>query len=141
MTPAGEDGEAGDPYARLLSRNKANYTVRHESRELRWANGVLVSAHPTGVLGGLERKHCERVFLDLLDATTAENQVVSSSKNSGNFAPALFALRPDREGYRRGDFARAMQTLFASRKIVNAPYGRPSDVRWRIAKVAHDQGK
>ena len=47
--------------------------------------------------------------------------------HSGNYAPRLFARRPDREGFQKSDFQRAMESLFAQGKIKVEMYGdRPS---------------
>jgi RecA-family ATPase len=137
-SPEPEEGEAPDPYVRILSRKKANYAVRDEAIRLRWKDGVFIAPdHHGGIFGTIERRHCERVFLDLLDATTAENQPVSHNNKSGNYAPKLFAMRPDREGYKKADFERAMQALFARKEIMNVQYGRSADLRYRIARAAN----
>ncbi len=136
-TPKTEgEAEPADPDARVLARRKSNAARRNETIELRWKEGVFVSTSlPTGIIGSIERRTCERVFLDLLDKTTAEGQPVSSASRSGNFAPRLFGTRPDRERFARGDFERAMQALFASRQIVSAPYGRKGDQRTRLMRA------
>ena len=75
------------------------------------------------------------MFLDLVDRLLAEGQAVSSNIRAGNYAPRLFAQRPDREGYRHADFERAMQVLFAEKRITSVLYGRRSDERRRIERV------
>jgi RecA-family ATPase len=138
-TPKLDEGEPPDPNARILTRKKSNAARRDETIELRWSDGVFLPVHaPTGVLGSIERRTCERVFRDLLERTTAEGQPVSSSSRAGNFAPKLFATRPNRERFSRADFERAMQALFASRQIANVPYGRKGDERTRLALVGQD---
>jgi RecA-family ATPase len=135
-TPKPEAGDPPDPYARLLTRKKANYALRDAVIEMRWQNGVFVTKTPIGgILGSIYRKSAERVFLDLLDRTTVEGQPVSSNSRSGNFAPRLFAMRPDRERYGKPDFERAMQGLFAGGTITNVQYGRKGDERYRITRV------
>jgi RecA-family ATPase len=119
---------------RVLTRKKANWATIGERIELRWRDGVLIPLHPSGTIGSIERRTCERVFLDLLDKTLAEGQPVSSNSKAGNFAPRLFTSRPDRERYGRADFNRAMQALFAQRDIMNVEYGRKGDLRTRIAR-------
>jgi RecA-family ATPase len=135
-TPEVDKGEPPDPNARVLTRKKSNAARRDESIELRWRDGVFVPIHaPAGIIGSIERRTCERVFLDLLDKTTAEKQPVSSNSKAGNYAPRLFASRPDRERFGKADFERAMQALFASGKLCNEDYGRKSDTRSRIVKI------
>jgi RecA-family ATPase len=70
-TPRGEgsgaDAEPADPDLRTLTRRKANTARRNEMIELRWKDGVFdVTSPPAGIIGSIERRTCERVFLDLL---------------------------------------------------------------------------
>jgi RecA-family ATPase len=139
-TPQTDEGEPSDPDLRLLTRKKSNAARRDEIIELRWKDGVFMPFRvPSGILGSIERRTCERVFLDLLEKTTAENQPVSSNSRAGNYAPRLFATRPERLRYKRADFNHAMQVLFANREIANEAYGRKSDLRHRIVFVVRLQ--
>jgi RecA-family ATPase len=134
-TPKPEGGETPDPDIRILARKKSNAARRDETIELRWKDGIFVPIYaPAGIIGSIQRGSCERVFLELLDKTAAEGQPVSSNTKAGNYAPRLFASRPDRERFAKADFERAMQALFANRKIVNEDYGRKSDMRRRISR-------
>jgi hypothetical protein len=119
---------------------KANHAATGTTIDLEWKDKLLVApAAATGIIGSIERRTCERVFLDLLDKTIAEGQPVSAASRSGNFAPRLFGTRPDRERFARGDFERAMQALFSARQIINVPYGRKGDERTRLARVEEGQ--
>jgi len=134
-TPRPEEGEPPEPDLRVLTRKKSNAARRDETIELRWEKGVFVPIRPTiGIVASIERRSCEDVFLRLLDKTTAEGQPVSPNTRAGNYAPRLFSQRPDRERFRKADFARAMQALFAAGEIINEPYGRKGDLRFRIAR-------
>jgi RecA-family ATPase len=138
-TPNTEEGEQPDPNVRVLRRAKANYASRNDTIEVKWQAGVFVPLHaPTGIIGSIEKRTSERIFLDILDATTTEGQPVSSNSRSGNYAPRLFAKRPrgQRQGFKAADFAAAMQVLFATRPptIINQPYGRKGDERTRLAR-------
>jgi RecA-family ATPase len=126
-TPKREEGEPPDPDARMLTRRKSNAARRDETIELRWKDGVFAADRPpTGILGSIERRSCERVFLDLLDAVTAEGRHVSESSRAPNYAPKLFAQRPDRESFKAADFRVAMQGLFARKEIIVATYRGPN---------------
>ena len=117
-TPNTEEGEPSDPDVRVLRRAKANYARRDETIELRWKDGVFIPLHaPAGILGSIERRACENVFLDLLDKITAEGRYVSDSNRAPNYAPRIFTMRPDRERFAKPDFERAMQGLFAAKQI------------------------
>ena len=63
------------------------------------------------------RARAERVFLQLLDRVMAEGRYVTDAPSSPYYAPKAFAKRPEREGLRRGDFAAAMERLFANGAI------------------------
>jgi RecA-family ATPase len=138
-----EEGEPSDPDIRVLRRAKANYARRDETIEIKWKAGVFVPVNaPTGIIGAIERRTAKRIFLDMVDQTTAEGRPVSSNSHSGsNYAPKLFAKRPEAERYKRTDFERAMEALFAEGEIVNMPYGRPSEPRYRIARKSVSNGK
>jgi RecA-family ATPase len=132
-----DDGDAPpDIHERILTRVKANWAKAGETIKMFWRDGVFVADQPpSGIIGAIERQTADRVFLKILDATTAENQPVSHNSHSGsNYAPKLFSKRPDREGFTRAEFEAAMQKLFAAGEIVNVQYGRPSEPRYRITR-------
>jgi len=107
-----------DPYARTLERKKANYALASSQIDLVWNNGVLIPKHVKfGLEAAVERRKAARVFLDLLDRVKSEGQHVSHNSRAGNYAPRVFGERPDREGYDKRGFERAMQELFASSQI------------------------
>jgi RecA-family ATPase len=133
--PEVEAGEAPDANARILQRRKANYAARADELRLRW-NAGCIEPEVTGTSSALGRRAAEDVFLDLLDAFSRENQRISESKNAGNYAPTLFARRQERDGYRKQDFERAMQTLFSRSVIRIVEYGPPSKTQRRIERVA-----
>jgi RecA-family ATPase len=135
LSPKEDDGDtAADADARILTRVKSNWACVGETIPMRWREGVFIADRPaTGIIGSIERRTAERVFLDLLAATTVEKQPVSSNSRSGNYAAKLFATRPNRDGFTKEHFAAAMQRLFANRAIDNVTYGRKGDERTRIA--------
>ena len=132
--PKGEDKDtAPDPDERILVRRKANYASRDEVINLRWQAGSFVS-HDEGAAA--ERPSAESVFLDLLARTTKEGRRVSDNNRSGNFAPKEFTRHPSRQGYRRGDFDRAMRLLFDQNEIRVVGYGRADKGYQCIERVA-----
>ena len=140
--PALEDGERPDPDARVLERRKANYAGRNDELRLRWRKGIIgpepVEAEGNTPFGKLA---AEVVFLDLVREFEGRGRQLSVSTNASNYAPRAFAKLPavNRCGYREGDLRRAMETLFAERKIETAPYGRKGDERRKI--VVTDLGQ
>ena len=128
-TLASEKEDAGDGAPdngeRLLKRPKANYAPTGNTIRLRWAGGVLVPVTRDGGIAGVaSRAACEEVFLELLDRCEAQGAFVSESPNAGNYAPKVFARRPDREGYHAKDFERAMHRLLANTQIRMVEYRR-----------------
>ena len=47
---------------------------------------------------------------------------------------------PERYGFRKADFERAMNALFRDQKIKNVPYGRKGDERTKIALCSDSEG-
>ena len=136
-SPKPEQGEAPDLDVRILTRGKANFARRGETIDLTWKNGVFVATRVSaGIIGSIERRTAERVFLDLVHKTTTENQPVSSNNRAGNYAPRVFAQRPaaERQNFKVADFERAMQALLSKEEIFNTPYGRKGDQRYRLTR-------
>ncbi len=122
-SPKTQPGETVDQDLRTLTRTKANWARRGDTIELRWRDGVFIrTGPPTGILGSIERRTAERVFLDLLDKVTAEGRHVSDNYRASNYAPKIFSIRPDRERFTKTDFERAMQSLFAAGEIRPGTY-------------------
>lgn len=121
--PEQEGSAAPDADARILSRKKANYAGRNAETPLRWHNGVFVVDTPEATMF---RPSVDDLFLSLLAAVTREGRRVSESNLAPNFAPRAFAGRPDRQGYRAGDFQDAMERLFSAGKIRVDEEGPPS---------------
>jgi RecA-family ATPase len=131
----GNGYEQPDTPERVLTRRKANYAVIGPTVRLKWVNGVLAPLTPEGgIAGGISRALAEIVFLDLLDICEQQQIRVSDSGNSANYAPKVFAARPDSQGYTKREFRQAMATLFAKKKLRNIDYGRTGDARQRIIR-------
>ena len=131
-----EAGEQTDGATRILKTMKANYGPKGGEIRLRWSKGVYEEiAEETGMLGSIKRGNAEVVFMECLAAVMREGRNVSESKHSGNYAPKLFADRPQGKGYRKEEFRRAMEALFQAGKIRVAEYGRGGDRRQRIVAV------
>jgi hypothetical protein len=75
-----------------------------------------------------------KIFLTLLKRFTGQNRIVCD-KPSVNYAPTLFAREEEAKHVKlsRKDFEAAMRQLFKAEKIWNAPYGKASRQRYRIA--------
>lgn len=122
-SPKAEEDTPSDPDIRTLSRTKANWARRDETIEIRWQNGVFAPLHAaTGIIASIEKRTGERVFGDLLDHTMSKGQRVSHNSRSGNYAPKIFAMHPNRERFTKRDFEHAMHALLARGEIVIEPY-------------------
>ena len=137
--PAADEGAAPDENLRILSRRKSNYAARGDEIELRWRAGAFMpvqEAAPTGFAAAARNRTIEATFLAVLDRCTEQNIFVSISKNAHNFAPKVFAKRPERDGCTRQDFERAMNQLLADDQLTNEQYGRKHDEHYRLARVS-----
>lgn len=125
---ADDDGDDTDNDARVLSTKKANYAGTGKGIDLRWIDGAFVHKSDQGdIIASIEGRVAERVFLELLDKTTASGRTLSDSRNAGNYAPRIFAQSPDRNGLKVRDLTRAMERLFSGGEIImdaSGPGGR-----------------
>jgi hypothetical protein len=114
---------------------KANHAATGTTISLEWRDKLLVPVLSSrGILGAIQRRTADRVFIDLLDATASQGRRVSDSKHAGNYAPKAFAASPRSERHTSKDFAVAMERLFAEGVIGVEPYGRKSDERSHIIR-------
>jgi hypothetical protein len=120
---------------------KANHAPTGTTIPLEWRGKLLVPIqHSIGILGSIKRQAAETVFLDLLDAAVRQGRNVSDSKHAGNYAPKMFAASPNAERYSQRELAVAMERLFTEDRIRMEQYGRKSDARNRIVRVAKECG-
>jgi RecA-family ATPase len=124
-----------DTNERILTRRKANYASIGDTIRLEWRKGLLLPPQSSGGFGAAGRAAADAVFLDLLALRYAQGVFVSHNTRAGNYAPKTFGKCSERQGYAVKDFESAMGRLFEQRRIVAENYGRPGDVRQRIAIV------
>jgi RecA-family ATPase len=119
---------------------KANHAPTGTTIQLEWRDKLLLPVLPsTGIMGAIERRTAETVFLEMLDKMKAENRYVSDSKHASNYAPRLFATRPGNERYKAADFRRAMETLFVGGRIIMQRYDRKGDKHRCIVRCPHPE--
>jgi hypothetical protein len=70
----------------LLTRKKANFATIGDTIKPRWQNGLLV---PEEGVPSYFRRSAEETFLALLDAVTAEGQMVSPKSRALELCAAL----------------------------------------------------
>jgi RecA-family ATPase len=113
--------DATDPNLRELLRVKANYARRRDILTLVWKDNVFLNAKAASYIPDPEL--CTEVYLNLLfRITQIEKRPVSPKKKASNYAPTLFAIRPERQGYKKRDFELAQEELFATGRIYRAEY-------------------
>jgi RecA-family ATPase len=128
------NGATVDPDERVLTKKKANFSSTGDAIKMRWANGVLVATStPVGIDRMALNAHADRVFVELLRATYAMHTNVAPSESANNYAPTVFAKRPDRDGLEKADFVAAMHRLVRAGSVKVEEYGRPSERRSRLA--------
>ena len=122
--------------ARVLEHVKSNNGRKAEPIDLHWSDGgfALATGVPTLHLLAKERE-CDDLFLRLLDERTAQHRNVSD-KPSITYAPKVFAGMAGAEGFTSQAFAKSLERLFHSGRIVMQPVGPPSDNRSRIVRAA-----
>ena len=136
--PVDEEGkEILDSPDRILTRRKANYATVGDIIRLRWVDGVIVPTETgaSSFTAASRNSRCEALFLELLDRTIQQGRPLSSSPNAGNFAPKIFAMAPDREGFDRKDFRLAMEILLHAGVIQIKAYGAPSKGWVRLVRT------
>ena len=130
--PQDDDGEDGGD-RRVLRGMKANYARSGNEIRLTWSDGVFVADKvPTGFVASLGNHAVDAKFVELLAKVTAEGRTVSENKHAGNYAPRLFARRPERDGYDKKQFEAAMERLFAAGRLEMVNYGREHDRRRKL---------
>jgi hypothetical protein len=132
FTSAIEDG--ADPDERLLTKLKANYSSKGDMLRLHWRRGGFVAAElPTSLDRAALNAKSDRVFRHLLGATYAEGTWTSPNPISKNYAPSVFAKRPDREGLGKPAFEDALLRQTQAGTIKTELYGRASNQHTRLA--------
>jgi RecA-family ATPase len=128
-----------DPDRRQLSLKKANYGPLGQSLCLRWREGSFhkddrLPNTPLPTAGKVGRQ-AEDTFLELLAAYEEEGRPVSANP-SKNYAPSLFAKDERASGNTKVALEKAMNRLFAEKRLVVETYGPPTRTRSKI--VASD---
>jgi RecA-family ATPase len=127
--------DSKDENERVLSTMKANYGPSGSSIDVRWNDGLFVPINPlTGVVGQIDSRNNEKVFLNCLKAIEERGSKVSESRNSANYAPKVIALMPESGRAKKRDLEKAMLSLFSSGDIINEQYGPPSKLRSRVIR-------
>jgi RecA-family ATPase len=123
-----QDGIEADPDLRILETMKSNYGQTGEQISVRWQMGRFVAdilQSPDAYEQVTAAIRTDRLFLDLVQAYTAEGRPVSAAP-SPNFAPSVFAKDPRANGTSKAALATAMNRLFEAGRIRVESYGPPS---------------
>jgi len=130
------DGEQPDGDLRQLEFKKNQYGPTAETIVLRYQRGLFL---PEGGLSNLDRaardQKADEIFLALLGRYEREGRNVSDKPTSHNFAPTNFCKEREAKGFRKEHLDAAMRRLFATGKIRNESYGKPSKGYARLVQT------
>jgi RecA-family ATPase len=129
-----EAGEPLDTDLRELVFKKNNYGPVSESILLRWSNGLFLPIGGADLDQVAREAIAQEVFLTLLKRFHGTNRNVGVNRGT-TYAPALFAKEDEarRAGLTGKNLETAMRQLFKNQKIINEPYGKPSNPHYRLA--------
>jgi RecA-family ATPase len=120
-TIADEDGGTG----RVLEVKKTNYGPAGEKVKLQWEDGCFVlEAAASAPHQAAVYSQANQIYLDCLDAVTAQGRHVCHAKGRG-FAPKAFAEMPQANGMTWKAFQAAQERLFAAGPSKTSRTGRP----------------
>lgn len=135
--PEPDAGEAQDPDARRLTREKANYAQRGGAIDFRWWGWAFVrdADMPAGegaALAAQAKAAAEDArFLTCLAKATADRRAVSHQTGT-NWAPRRFAGMPEAQGSSEAALSRAMERLFSASIIrADQQLWRGTDRHWK----------
>jgi RecA-family ATPase len=129
-----DSGDEWDPHARVLTRKKANMAGIGDTIALRWERGVLAAVgEPAGIDRAALNAKADRIFRDLLRVTYGAAIWVSANPSAKNYAPAVFARRPDRQDLGRAALEKAMHRTLTAGAAKIEQYGRKSNPHHRLA--------
>jgi RecA-family ATPase len=132
FTSASEDG--ADTGERTLTKLKANYSSKGDIIRVHWHRGGFVPVDQPGSIDRTaQRSKSDRVFRALLVATYGEGTWTSPNPISKNYAPNVFAKRPDREGLGKPAFEDALLRLMHAGTVKTELYGRAANQHTRLA--------
>jgi RecA-family ATPase len=123
-----------DEDIRVIEGMKANYSRRGFKIRVRWREGVFVEDDQSPGASTVMEQKIEELFLQLLDAHTAEGRA-PSVKRAVTYAPAVFAKDPRCQGVPKAALEAAMGRLFAKGSIKSVEVGSPSKPRSKIVRA------
>ncbi len=126
------DGQEADTSARVLKTMKANYGPRGGDLRLIWRDGCFST--DDGFDAAERDEWAEEIFLDCLDARTAQGRNVSPNR-SVSFAPTVFAKLPTACGLSKREFESAMERLLSRGMIVIREHGPASTRRVHLERA------
>lgn len=126
------------PNVRYLELKKANLGPIGKKLTLEWKDGVFhsIGHAENGYAHKLAAEHVvDEVFMRLLIAYHAEGKTVSRVPQSVDYAPKLFARRPEAGQITKHQFAAAMDRLFGSNRICDEMAGDYASKKKRVIGI------
>jgi RecA-family ATPase len=134
LTTPTANGSEADPDLRELALVKANRGPRGTKIMLRWRDGHFVVERGAGAADAMVLIQAKNVFLELLQELNAQGRRVSPHRSPG-YAPKIFSEHPNSKGIALKIFARAMDVLFAEKRLKVQREGSPARSRDCIVEV------
>ena len=97
---------------------------------------INIDGPTSGTVAGIAKRNVDEIFLALLAALNEEGRPVSANTYARNYAPRLFARRPDRQGASKRELEFAMERLFVAKRIKVETYDQKGRPCTRITSTA-----
>lgn len=121
-----------DHDARVIRSEKANYARKGKQQRFRWHDGAFVRDEelPRAEVANLLAETADETFLACLRARNGQGDGRQVGPSPGpNYAPSQFEAMPEANGMKRADLNKAMERLFAAKKIESHTYRNTSKGR------------
>ncbi len=128
----GKNKVVTDRNARVIRSEKANYARTGKRNRFRWYNGAFVRDEelPRADADRLLAETGDETFLACLRARNEQGDGRQVGPSPGpNYAPSQFEGMPEAKGMKRADLKKAMERLFAAKKIESHTYRNTSKGR------------
>lgn len=121
-----------DRNARVIRSEKANYARTGKRHRFRWHGGAFVRDDdlPRAAVDDLLAETNDAIFLACLRERNEQGEARQVGPSPGpNYAPSQFEDMPEAKGMKRADLKKAMERLFAAKKIESHTYRNTSKGR------------
>jgi RecA-family ATPase len=121
-----------DRNARVIRSEKANYARTGWHHRFRWHGGAFIRDEelPRAAMNDLLAETADETFLACLRARNEQGDGRQVGPSPGpNYAPSQFVAMPEAKGMKSADLKKAMERLYAAKKIESHTYRNTSKGR------------